>query len=206
MRKSLWMIPVLLLFAAIGVPSAHADDIVQVAISNLAFNGNFVCGLSGTAQCTQTLNATFQWDNTSNTEVGGSLQFTTSGALGSSFTAGPFSSPVDFSLSDTEGDVISLDLAETAGQLTPGSYPPESNIFQFAPGTSLDLLGCGSPDICSTDYGLAFVGVGFPFVGAIAEAGNLTVTAVPEPPMGITLGAGLLSLMGMTLFRKRALS
>lgn len=37
MRKSLWIIPVLLLFAAIGVPNAHADSVIFTCSGTCTF-------------------------------------------------------------------------------------------------------------------------------------------------------------------------
>src|SRR5260370_24365708 len=61
---------------------ALADNILQVTISNLTFNGSNACGPSGTALCTQTLSESYQWDNTTQTYVSGSFSFSTAGVLG----------------------------------------------------------------------------------------------------------------------------
>jgi hypothetical protein len=193
MRKSLWIVPVLFLFAAIGAPTVHADEIVQVTISDLTFNGNNVCG-SGTALCTQTFSASFQWDNTTTSLVAGSFSFSTTGALGTSFTNFLSVLPVETSPSgvgmevdNSEFDAIGIGIG--GSPLVVGIYPQSTSAPATA-GTFVAALSCGGPaTVCPPD----FQNTTNPFL-IPATAGTVTVTsAVPEPgTAGLTLiGIGL---------------
>jgi hypothetical protein len=211
MRKSLWIVPVLFLFATVGARSAHADTIVQVTISNLTFNGNNTCG-SGTALCTQTLSASFQWDNTTNTYVAGSNSFTTSGGLGTSFSL-PASLPkFEGSFQGVEWNVVNLagnatlgvNLGELTGPFTPplqplitGVYTPDNvfGLFPSAVGTYEAYVSCGPSSPCISE--------GFGPAATFNTGGTVSVTAVATPESGtaslMLIGIGLV----LVAMRKR---
>ena len=170
MRKALWVI--VLLFAAISVPSAHANAIVQVTIS-LTFNGNNTCG-SGTSLCTQTLSASFQWDNTTNTYVAGSNSFTTSGDLGTSFSlpAGvpkyePSFQGVLWAITTplpAQYATLGVNLGELRGPFTPplqplvtGVYKPDNvtGLFPSGVGTYEAYVSCTGPSSPCISEGFA---------------------------------------------------
>jgi hypothetical protein len=217
MRKSLWIGPVLLLFAAIGVPNAHADDIVQVTISNLTFNGNDTCGLSGTALCTQTLSASFQWDNSTNTYVAGSDSFTAVGNLGTDFslpandpTFGPSFQGVFWDVVNLAGNTtLGVNLGELTGPFTPplqplvtGVYTPDNvfGLFPSAVGTYEGYVSCGPTGTCIPEgFGPATT---FNTGGTVSVATVATV-ATPEPGTSSLTLIGLGSLGLIVVMRKR---
>jgi hypothetical protein len=215
MRKALWVIAVLC--AAISVPSAHADSIVQVTISNLTFNGNNTCGASGTALCTQTLSASFQWDNSTNTYVAGSSSFTTVGDLGTNFSL-PASLPqfgtsfqgVQWDVVNSTGNTtLGVNLGELTGPFTPplqplvtGVYTPNNvfGLFPSAVGTYEGYVSCGPTGTCIPE--------GFGPAATFNTSGTVTVTAVtavtaPEPGTFSLMLTGLASLGLVLVMRKR---
>jgi hypothetical protein len=207
------------LAAALGLVSivapaaTRADNIIQDTISNLTFNGNNVCGPSGTALCTQTLSESYLWDNTTETYVNGSFSFSTSGVLGTSFSlfgTPPFPSVQVFSaavwvvssIQNPNGDALVVYLGNNPSPLVTGTYTLSTTHSIFVPPGMFDVnLSCASSDAtCNAAYP-APLGAGS--FGVFSTGGTVTVTNVPEPPIGTTLGAGLLCLMGMILFWKR---
>jgi hypothetical protein len=205
MRKSLWIVPILLLFAAIGAPGAHADDIVQVTISNLTFNGNNVCGSSGTASCTQTLSESYQWDNTTNTSVSGSFSLSTAGGLGTSFSlySGPRLAGAPFSVFagvvNPATDIMRVFLGDnTLSPLGTGTYTliPTTSFYPGTPGTFAADIFCGSAT-CEADFPTTST------VFVFATAGTVTVSTVPEPrtPSLILIGIGLVLVMRKRIAR-----
>ena len=199
-------------FIALGVPGGvWADNIVDVTVSNISFEGRSVCGMSGTAICTESLNASFQWDDSTNTYVAGSFSSTESGALGSSFSVvGPeayySSNSVSFFLTDSSGDQMFVTILEGASGLVSGTFTaPISSVYDvFVPGTTAgefnaDLVCAPSPSLCGTYYSpfSAYVYGGAPDV----TVGSVTV---PEPSSLFLLGTGLMALLGMTLRSTRS--
>ena len=198
MTAAKWLVAVTMVSIGLAAPRiASADDVVTVSISDVSFNGNSVCGPSGTALCTETISASYEWDNTTDSYVSGSFSSTESGALGSSFTlAFPPQEraawAVEFDV-DGGGGTIFFDLVNTSG-LTTGTYTDIADAFFAPPGNYSGDLECGSTP-CSTD---------FPVVGpygdggAFASGGTVTVSpasaAAPEPSTMLLISAGLLAV------------
>lgn len=194
MRKSLWIVSLILLIAAIGAPGAHADDIVQVTISNLTFNGNNACPPpSGTASCTQTLSESYQWDNTTNTSVSGSFSLSTAGGLGTSFSlySGPRLAGAPFSVFagvvNPATDIMRVFLGDnTLSPLGTGTYTliPTTSLYPGTPGTFAADIICGSAT-CEADFPTTST------VFVFATAGTVTVSTVPEPSSLALMLAGI---------------
>lgn len=202
MTAAKWLVAVAMVSIGLAMPRiASADDVVTVSISDVSFNGNSVCGPSGTALCTQTVSASYQWDNTTNTYVAGSLEYTESGALGSSFSTlvAPFvraSTAVEFDLFGGGGDTFFI-LAEGASGLSTGIYPVVIDVFGGPPGDYSGDLEC-SVAPCSTDFSpIGPYGEG----GAFASGGTVTVSPAPEPSTVLLIGASLLAMAAVR--RKR---
>jgi len=81
MRHTLWLIPALLLFAAVGASAAHADTVTDWTVSGLTFsNGDALSG-------------GFDYDSTTGTYSSVDLLVKTSGgATVTTFTANPYGS------------------------------------------------------------------------------------------------------------------
>ncbi len=191
---------------------ARADNILQVTISNLTFNGSNACGPSGTALCTQTLSESYQWDNTTQTYVSGSFSFSTAGVLGTFAPPSTVSFPIASgglgvfwvvsAIQNQNGDKLYVFLGNNASPLVTGTYTLSTTHSILVPPGTFDVnLLCASTD---TTCNAAYPGLlGSNTFGVFSTGGTVTVTSVPEPPISITLGAGLLCLMGVTLFRRR---
>jgi len=207
----------LVLVGLVAPSKASADSIVDVTISNITFNGNNSCGPSGTALCTVTISAGFQWDNTTTSYVAGSFSSTVSGALGTSFslTQAPVIVPfinfplLDIGVGDAQNDGIQLQLSTSAGQLSAGTYQIVGQFVAFPPSpqTAGAILQCNAfvTDQCNNvDYPLINVG-GQLRPGANPSGGQITVTSatpVAEPSSLLLLGTGLLSLIGVSVRRR----
>jgi hypothetical protein len=206
MTAAKWLVAIAMVSIGLAAPRiASADDLVTVSISNVSFSGNSVCGPSGTALCTETISASYEWDNTTDSYVTGSFASTESGALGSSFTlAFPPQEraawAVEFDV-DGGGSTIFFDLVNTSG-LTTGTYAAVGDAFFVPPGNYSGDLECGSTP-CSTD---------FPVVGpygdggAFASGGTVTVSpavagVAPEPSTILLMGTSLLAVAAVR--RKR---
>jgi len=188
-----------LLFVIFAAPSTvRADSIVAVTISNLSFPCFSVVYVP--PPCFQTLDAFFLWDNTLDSYVGGSLFFSTSGPLGSAFSATPYGS--GFYLSTLPGNPVSAQIDFFMGSTSPGPYSLATSLGSVAPGTVFSDLICQNIACTSTTpfYGTQNLGVGNAlFKGAIASAGSVNVFALPvaEPSSAALLGSGLLFLIGV---------
>jgi hypothetical protein len=201
--------------ALVAPRAVRADDIVNVTISNLTINGSNVCGASGTDLCSQTVSESFQWDNSTNSYVSGSLSYTTSGVYGSTlYNLTPL---VDNSFGvlqvdateDTQpsgnGATLGIILADTAVGLPLGSYtqavapnlPPLAGTG-LLPNTYYPYLSCYVLDPCVTKSWFAA------WRGTNPAGASMTVSSVPEPSSLLLLGVGLLGLMGGMRFKRLA--
>ena len=167
----------LLRVAAIGalvataLPS-RADTIVSIDLSNITYKGNNTC--HGT--CQDVFNATWQWDETTNSIVAGSMTVSNTGVLGTmAFFA---STGFSFQFNST----------------TPSTYEAVSWYFgnSFpAPGTYAlsDLYLYCDLGPCSTEFATdTYLS---PSSGKITIS---TVATTPEPRSLILLASGLLAI------------
>ena len=205
MKATKYSVLAALLLVILAAPSTvRADSIVAVTISNLTFP----CYQH---PCSQTLNAVFLWDNTSNSYVAGSLLFSSFGPLGSSFTVqGPVfqngSLGIGFSTpsSDPVAAGMGFQMTSTSPNfLSTGAYSFTTSLVSYQPGTVYASLGCANTACASIGFRLLDNGA-YLFDGAFPSGGSVYVFALPEPSSAALLGAGLLCLMmGLPLLRRR---
>ena len=69
MRKTFWILCLSLLFASFGVPRAQADEITEISVSNMTFDGNATCGPSSTSLCTLSISTNIEWDDTTDSII-----------------------------------------------------------------------------------------------------------------------------------------
>jgi len=177
MRKSLLLLSALLLFVAIGAPIARADDIWDVDISGLTFNGASVCGPTGTSVCTETLTTSFVFDYTANVEDG--LAATGVGAATGDLGVAPYFGDFCNNGGCTE---IDFDWGTTSFSIMVNLKDPSVNGAQ---------LICQAGSICSTDF------PGGPTPGANTFSAITATEATPEPGTSsfLLVGIGLLGLV-----------
>jgi hypothetical protein len=190
----------------------RADDIVQVTITNLSFVGNPVCGPTGNAACTETLNGSFLWDNTTNRYVSNSVNMTSVGPLGS-FGASDATFEFDGQYgTGADPGKLGLDVAFVSplNQPTPdfisvffplvtiGTPELPAGMYSLSPtsipspGGFSSFLACFSAE-CASDFPLAAPS------GNLPATGSISVVPTPEPPTLFMVGSGLLFLLGMSL-------
>lgn len=206
MTAAKWLVAVAMVSIGLAAPRiASADDIVTVSISNVSFSGNSVCGSSGTDLCTETISASYEWDNTTNAYVSGSFASTESGALGSSFTLAyqpqvRAGQAVEFDV-DGGGSTIFFDLDDSGSGLITGTYTAVGDAFGAPLGDYSADLDCGSTP-CSTDFPVLSP---YDDGGAFASGGTVVVSpavaTTPEPSSMLLIGAGLLAVAAVR--RKR---
>jgi hypothetical protein len=210
MTTTKYALAVLLGLIALASPrAALADAIVQVTISGLTFSGSNSCPLpSGKLLCSETLDASFQWDNTTHTYVAGSFSSSTFGALGALTTLNPTptfaaypsgglkpgTAVVYFNLYNSNISLVDVQLGATlTGVLAPGAYSLDST-GSNAPFTTLTGTSCIVAGTNCSSTGLD---------GVNAASGSVSVAPVPEPDTATLLCAGLLCLTGIALGAKR---
>jgi hypothetical protein len=199
-RHALYTLAAALALFTLAAPRpARADAVVRVVISNLTFQDYANNGACGSSLCTETFNASFLWDNTTNLYVPGSGIVDATGSVpasdfpaandwsfpsnGAYFVHGTFTLGLYlYSYPTAPQDIIALFDQQFIFPLIPGSYG-------FA-GADLDcILGDGA---CSefmnynTTTGATY--------GPTPIAGSITITSTPEPSSLLLLGSGLLGL------------
>jgi len=193
MRRTLWIILTVLL-VAIGAPSAHADQTVDVTVPSFTFNGLPGCPppppLPG-GTCMETFSTSFEWDNTAGAVIIPSIVTTAAGPLGSFSFLGqvPCALCVELEFVDSATDSIEILIPATAGGvISPGVFPTP-------PGPNNLALQCASlSEPCTLDF----------FPGVVLGSDPITVTAatgaVPEPG---TVSLVLLGIGSVSVLRKR---
>jgi|SRR5215469_2232263 len=199
-------------FITLCIPSSARADVLTATLSNFVFAGNKVCGPAMNDVCSVTVNATFQWDTTTNTYVANSATFTVSANnTGLTFptpptvSSGPqtvtFGGPTFVvSLQATGNDAtLRLEIGSAGITLQPGTYLNTGTVSSSFDATSPYLrpnsqfaeLVCSvngpgeAGHICNQDY---FTFIAFPtlYWGADATSGTVTVTS--NSPDGTAVG------------------
>jgi len=182
--------------------SARAD-ILNVTLSNLVFAGNQRCGAG--FLCTLTVNASFQWNTTSNTYVSNSLSFavsnnstnltfpspaTVTGGAGVYFGQAIFTASLASQGNDAN---LSIQIASSGSTLQPGTYTYDTaGEFQLsptvAPGTYLAQLTCQQQDVCYAEYPILPMGPVVNIAGTNASSGTVTISTASPNPVGTAVG------------------
>jgi len=169
---------------------AQCDQIMSVGVSNLTFQastGNSSCGV---AACAETFNATFQWDNTTESLVPGTEAVSASGALSPSDVTGPWTIFDNISYAGSPGfgiveyrgpDYIFIGDTNWETPIIPGVYTYKNANM------SCDEV----PTQCDTLFDLDSVN-GL-VTGPTAVAGTITISpaSAPEPSSLILIGSVL---------------
>jgi hypothetical protein len=194
-----------------GAPNtARADAIVLVTVTNNTVIGKkSLCGVSGTELCTETLNESFEWDNSTGSYVGGSLlasvtgnfstvvtSTTNPGTLGCGIGNAVYVNAMDFfePLLPSGSSDCSPPLV-----IAPGSYDPNNTLF---------LCGGGIIGPCYTDFGSIINDASSGTITATAvcfsPSGGPISCAVPEPATLGLFGVGV-AFLGLARHRRRAI-
>ncbi len=180
MRKSLWIVPIL--FVAIGAPSAHADNVVDISVS-LTFSGPLPnCGTLGNSICTETLSSELVYDETTGVVTSSTTSNSSTIPALPLFTFAfvqvePPNSPTLFQWQDTPfRDSISLTFFTPTP--SPGVYTAPQ-VFAS--------IQCLTPSCLN----------GFPTPQNFVSPVSVTVVPTPEPGTNVLMLAGVGFLLVM---------
>lgn len=199
MRNTLWIIPVLLLSAAIGAPNAHADNIPGPALSS-PDGGYSFSGVGFTATVNSTLTSfTFQNQGQADTVV---LVDSLGNVLDSVATpAGTPSDTVSVSWNLTSGTQYYL-LQTTLNNSLFADWGLAAPFDTQIAMTDTGDFSQTSPSSANFTFGGAG-GFGTIFWVAFNNITTNSTATVPEPPSVMLLGTGLLGLFGLAARSKR---